>query len=451
MKKIKQFCKSKYLPFIVLTIFLILIHCQIGKVGDDIWFQEILNKQSLGEYLKGRYDTWTSRLIIESVLVVLTNTKVSLILWKILDIFMFELMVYSIYKIFIKDDDVVLLWVLAIGSLSIPTTLLNGAGWVATTLNYLWPFAMGMYTFTLLKKKYDSKKIKWYETIVYIVTALFAANQEQMVALLFGIISVYLVYALVTKTAKNRVDFNVIIVYIISILGLLFILTCPGNKERNTREILTWYPAYETYGLASKIQLAITSMMKFLIIDGKIVYILFTGVIAYYMLRFKKGLAIKIFGVIPFISSIFLSVFKDTTAMVLPELVFQFDAYSVNQLVITSENRMIIDIYFPILIYIAILFIIGLDLFLIFDKYEKKGLVVIMYLAGLASRLIIGFSPTVFASGERTSFFLYYSFIILSVIVIKEMKKKDITGISAIYCSIALLGAINIIEAVTHF
>lgn len=451
MKKIEQFCKSKYLPFIVLTFFLLLIHWQLGKVADDVWFQEILNKQSLTEYLSSRYNSWTSRLLIESVLVILTSAKVSLAVWKILDIIMFEIMVYSIYKIFIKDDDVVLLWVLVMGALSIPTPLLNGAGWVATTINYLWPFAMGMYTFTLLKKKNDSKKIKWYETIIYILTALFAANQEQMAALLFGMISVYIVYAIIKKDVKQKVGISVILVYLISIAGLIFILTCPGNKVRNDFETKTWYPGYETFGLGSKIQLGITSMMKFLIIDGRIVYILFTGIIAYYMLCSKKSAGAKVLGVIPFITAVFLNAFKSTAVAVFPELVAQFDAYARSELVITAANKMTVEVYVPIIMYLIVLYTICVDLYLIFDDFEKKGFAMIIFLAGLASRIIIGFSSTVFASGERTSFFLYYAFVMLSVLILKEMKKQkmDISNISAIYSSISLLSVINIIEAFT--
>ena len=90
-------------------------------------------------------------------------------------------------------------------------------------------------------------------------------------------------------------------------------------------------------------------------------------------------------------------------------------------------------------------------LYLIFENNDAKGLAMIIFLAGIASRVILGFSSTVFISGERTSFFLYYAFIILSVLILKEMKrqKMDIKNICAVYSSISLLSAINIIEAFT--
>lgn len=448
MEKLKRISNSKYLPFIILGLLLFAIHFFINKTADDLWFQDILNNQTFKGFLESRYASWSSRTVIEAVLIMVSNTNVSLLIWKILDIFMFELLAYSIYKIFLKDNNILLLWILIFGVLTIPTPLLNGAGWIATTTNYLWPLALGMYVFTIIRKKCDCEKIKWYETIAYIVAAIYASNQEQMAAILFGIFSIYIAYTVFTKQVKSKIDLNIVIIYIITICSLAYILLCPGNKLRNIQETQAWYPVYQNYGLLSKIQLGITSMMRYLIIEGRLVFIVFTGLISYFTIITNKNIISKILGIIPFFGATIMNVFQDVAVKIFPDFVKQLNLYAGEELVINADNKMIFEIYMPILFYLFIVFIVVLDLYLIFKHSNRAKIAIIIVLTGFASRFILGFSPTVFASGERTSFFLYYSFVIVGLLVLKEMKDRNINikNISCIYIVMSLFNILNLLS-----
>ena len=144
LEKIKKYSKSIYIPFIVLGIVIAILHFQITKIYDDLIFSAVLDDGTkIFEYLSSRYNGWTSRLVIEFFLVVLSNENTSLVIWKIIDILMFELLAYSTYKIFIKDvkdnnKKLCLTWILILAILAFPYTLLCEAGYIATTTNYLW-------------------------------------------------------------------------------------------------------------------------------------------------------------------------------------------------------------------------------------------------------------------------------------------------------------------------
>lgn len=437
MEKFKKILKSKYLPFIIFGIILFIIHIPIIKNNDDLWFQNILNEQSITSFSIQRYNNWSSRTIIEAVLIILSNTNVSLFIWKILDILMFELLAYSIYKIFLKghNKSILLSWILVFGILTIPVSILNGAGWIATTTNYLWPLALGMYVFTIIRKKCNSEKIKWYEAVTYIVATIYATNQEQMAAIMFGIISIYFIYIITKKQVKQNIDISIIVIYLITITNLVIILLCPGNKVRKIQETQNWYPIYETYGVFSKIQLGITSMMRYIIIEGRMVFIIFTGIIAYFMLITDNSVCKKVLGIFPFIGATFVNLFGNLTMKIYPGFIELLNIYNKEELIINSSNVMQKHLYIPILFYLFIMICIIIDLYLIFNNTKKGKFIVIIFLAGLASRIIIGFSPTVFASGERTSFYLYYSFVIIGLLIIKEMidKKINIKNLSSIY------------------
>ena len=159
MEKIKKIGKSIYLPFILFGIVLILIHIPFNKFGDDVWFQNILNEKGLIDYTSQRFSNWTSRNIIETVLVTLSNTRVSMIIWKFLNVCIFELLAYSTYKLFIKNiqdktKKLKLTWFLIASILLIPFTALKDTGWIATTTNYLWVLSIRNVSNNTYKEKY---------------------------------------------------------------------------------------------------------------------------------------------------------------------------------------------------------------------------------------------------------------------------------------------------------
>lgn len=449
-EKLKKYSKSIYIPFILLAIMLIISHIPAEKFGDDMWFENILNSQNIMNYSVERYQTWTSRNVIEAVLVVLSNTHVSSIIWKVLNICMLELLAYSIFKIFIKDmkdnnKKLILTYILIFGILSIPFTVLNDTGWMATTTNYLWPLSLGIYTFTLIKKSLSGEKIRWYNTILYTLATIYAANQELMAATLFAIFTCYILCLMKNKKIKKELNKTTILIYIITILSLIYIFTCPGNMSRKRGETQIWYPEYQEFGIVSKMELGITSMMKYLIIDGRLVFILFTAIITFYILKEYKSIFAKIIGIIPFVGAVFCNLFNETTSLLFPKLMEAMEMYSKNELIINSTNLTDFSIYIPMAMYGIILLSIFIDLCLIFKNTNTCKIVVIIYLLGLATRVVMGFSPTVFVSSERTSIFLYFSFVVITILIYKKMleENKNISNIATLYIIFLGLNILN--------
>ena len=121
------------------------------------------------------------------------------------------------------------------------------------------------------------------------------------------------------------------------------------------------------------------------------------------------------------------------------------DIYSKSELIINETNKANLGMYIPILIYAIILVCILINICLIFKNTDKCKLTIIIYMLGLATRLIMGFSPTVFASLERPSLFLYFSFILITILVLKQMieEKHEISNLEAVYIIISSLNLIN--------
>ena len=59
---------------------------------------------------------------------------------------------------------------------------------------------------------------------------------------------------------------------------------------------------------------------------------------------------------------------------------------------------------------------------MIFKTFGKEQLFpLVLFIAGFMSRLAVGFSPTIFASGSRTAFFLYITIITVTLMLIKKL------------------------------
>jgi len=73
-KKISSIYRWDYFPFIIYAGILLLGRLLLPlDFGDDIYFSNVLNDQNIIAYLISRYNNWTSRILIEAVLVVVSK------------------------------------------------------------------------------------------------------------------------------------------------------------------------------------------------------------------------------------------------------------------------------------------------------------------------------------------------------------------------------------------
>ena len=89
--------------------------------------------------------------------------------------------------------------------------------------------------------------------------------------------------------------------------------------------------------------------------------------------------------------------------------------------------------YLSIILGFAILGAIITSIYLIFENTLKMIIVEIIFLAGFFSRMIMSFSPTIYASGTRTFIYFYFAMIVCGALIynnisenIEEEKQKNI-------------------------
>lgn len=409
-ERISKIYKSDKFPLFMYTAFYAIIHILMVKSIDDIFFSTACKNTNLFAFLLQRYQTWTSRIIIEGTLVIFCQF-LPMFIWKIINIGMYYLLVYSVSELFITKEKRKFNAIMCIFMLAIPVDIFKEAGWMATMNNYLWVAATGLYSIVLLKKLINDEDISCIQKIFYILANIYASNQEQMAGILFIINSVIgICYIIRNKKIKPIIFIN----YAIIIVQLILPLTCPGNMNRKIQEEANWYPGFSELPITSKIAEGILSMMDYVVDSGRIIFFALILLIAYVIWKKYKNKFYKIIGCSPLILVI----------------IFKYAVRILNEpahIELIQNSKIYIIAKF--VTYITILILIGLGISIIFKEDKKKMLITnLIYFTGFISRFIMAFSPTIYASGERTALFWYIAIVITIIIIIQETNKEVKNG-----------------------
>lgn len=386
---------------------------------DDEYFLEQVTNHSVLSFAISRYSWWSSRVIIEFILC--TILKTSKYLWILLEAAMVTLAGYSISRIFVKDNkkenNVMLLFMI----LLYPLDVMNGAGWAATTTNYMWPLATCLFALVPIKKIWNNEKIRFFEYPLYSLALVYAGNQEQSCAILLG---TYILFSIFMIIKNKKLHSYMIVQNILIIASLIFILTCPGNYARNEQEIVENFKDFEMLTILDKIGLGLTSTNALLVGEGNVIFLMLTGLITIYIFSNYKEKLYRIIAVIPFLSVVLLSFVPSITGTVFSFLV-SFKKYFVMEgVMLTAANSNNLFYILPVAFSFINLMCIILSIMIIF-KNLKNNIALLVFLVGVASRLIMGFSPTIFASAHRTMIFLEFSMIIVSILIWQELIKNN--------------------------
>lgn len=397
MEKIKELMNKKYVYYVCLFIFVFALHLFMRPgEADDLWFINNYTGNPLS-FAYMRYMQWSSRFLIEMVLVFIASLP--LIVWKVLDTLMIVLLFYSGNKLLnIKNRKILIFEIFLI--MILPWKVFGETGWIATTLNYTWPITLGFYGFSILLEE----KTNFLKQIISFFCIIFACNQEQMCCVMLAFIIIC--FCIRTFQKKNNKVF--LIPFIICFLmGVLHII-CPGNSMRQISEMQTWYPAYQNFDVLDKISIGIISTVTAILFDFRIIYIAFIGMLILYIkyLPLNKKLSYIIQFIL--VCFIFINIYPfDSTQLM-------FYSKAQESIVITFMNFVLPVLLFSLLISIVIYLILK-------TKNKYNYMFVLLFLSGICSRLILGFSPTVYASGKRTVIYFYIVCYLLTIFIMKTI------------------------------
>ena len=417
------------ITMMICTGFFLLMHLTfVGFTNDDVYFRDLAAMwDSVPALVVDRYLTDSSRVISETILFLLVQCP--FIVWQLLDTLICILLCHSACVLLVNDkqkkENLLVLALFAI----YPYMHVGSAGWICTSLNYMWPMATLTYALSGAMRRIRGEKIAVWQYVLYVIALIFTANCEMSATVLVFAGTYLLAYRFGRKKAEKSISSGCvyeIAVLAIGLAGLIFAMTAPGNGERTAMEALNWMPEFPDLNLFQKFRLCAVFVFEHFVMIPDVPFFLFSllllfagwnpGNVAHKNAkRVQKISCIPIAIDVAFTSYYFVRDFLighkknydyTTPAIYLTE---PYDA------VVQIAELAAFGIYIAATLYV--LWNLTLPL------WKRIGMIWALG-TGFAVRMALMLSPTMFSSWHRTLIFLYFAFLGDSFMLMKLCNGK---------------------------
>lgn len=240
---------------------------------------------------------------------------------------------------------------------------------------------------------------------------------EQTATLVLGFYIVFIIYFAI----KKKTSLPVIIIFVSTLLEFILLIFNSGNESRNILSIVAFWPDYDKLSIIDKTFLGYYTTVNYIFCDFRSLIALFfvSTTILLALQRKKIDLIVCLSSIVP-IHYIVIFIIKVLEKLIHINVLGNYAGVSLfdgpGLVIIPSPVPRLIILYTLFIIIAIICFCrIKMDL-------QKKCFLGIMLIAAFLSRLMLGYSPTVIASGDRTTIFLNVIIFLVSLILIGEIE-----------------------------
>lgn len=415
--------KEKYplIVFSVIVLFFYLFFTHLIIKTDDGHFLGILNEDSFNifEWLKERYLTLSGRTVSEFMM--MSFLKLNTVFWKLLAAGAFTYMIWFAEKMCSAFSGVLTqlqknIFCCCVPFLVFIGSLNPGAFWFAGSFTFLFPFTAFLMTVTpLVFEFFEVKHNRIAMNVISVIASFLACSQEQTAALTVT----FLVVLIVALLLKHKLKIYHIISLITSVSGTFWLFTSPGMTGRIAMEGGS-FSRFSEMNVFEKLLCGITNYFGYsffmsVIVTGIFAVLLFLTVSAMYDKKKVKIFA-KVF--LAFLAMVCAGV---NAAYVIVchkvpdkgfEEIFRKGDYGAFDIAVIILCFMLLMMFAAMLVLIII-------------KNRKLGITVsLLAVAAVMSAVVLGFSSSVYASGQRVFFFADVLTLFASGVLISGGKSK---------------------------
>ena len=389
--------------------------------GDDAFFIDTLSKHpSLIDFTTHLTKTMNGRISATVMLwLVFSN---SIWVWRAVNAIFFTAFVYLLArtgKIICNAQSTFSFKITGAASFAIIGVGILGYSclWITGSVNYLWPV-----TFALIAAQpfitlaFTPEKFK---TPTLLLSAIFGVlsclAQEQIAAVLVSFTGIIIVY---TAVRDKKVCILNIAVFLLMLAGLLWLVFSPVSGSRTEKEIARWLPEYASMSFAQHLFITVQWLLHAVANNLRYVFILLAVCLGIGYSNTKKRILSVLslaLAAVTFLSRFGLT---DVGLNDLDMTKIVTDAPKFEDL---STVQAISMVFWMFVIISSLTLVV-----LYFSDNLKRVAVTLIFLAAIASAAIMFFSPTIYASGDRTFFVCATLLILISgVVSYKERTLKQ--------------------------
>lgn len=167
--------RSRIVPYVALYAVLLALHLQFTLgTGDDPMYAAMLDQYSLAYFSLWHYYTWSARTLIEAVVCIVEALPA--IVWRLADPLCITLCAACIVRLARLEDRPAGRWAVCGLTLCYPWQDMSSAGWVCTTLVFVWPLLAALAALLPLGESLRGNRPRAWQCAAALPLTLYAAN-----------------------------------------------------------------------------------------------------------------------------------------------------------------------------------------------------------------------------------------------------------------------------------
>lgn len=375
-----------YILFITLMLITIGLRVKLQGFADDLYFTHALDGWKFSDYVFARYRTWSGRLVLDGLMLSTINIHP---VWRVGIPLSVLVLCISISKLAAGKVDLKLVALSLCAYLLIPKDILdNSSWWITGFYNYLLPVSAMLYSLSVLVRSYRHNVISKMAAIACLALSCF--NEQT---------AIFTVIAAIVMLALNRKlrDIFGYFYIAVSVAFSLILFMAPGNIKRFGIESWRWFPEFQHEHLMYKVLLGIDRLHGALVTHNAL-NLCALSVLSIILIRRQgyKGVAQSAVTLILAAQVIIFFALR----IKLFKLGFSFyNENFLNTEMATSYSRYL-SYFMSMMIMVSVCYSLAVSS--IKDSSFLVPLCAIII--SCATVVMIGFSPTVYASGMRVLF-----------------------------------------------
>lgn len=290
--------------------------------------------------------------------------------------------------------------------------------WLAGSFTYLWPFAGILLTISpLLFFLLDSKFNNW-TFVLSIIFAPVSTMQEQSAAICTALYLILLIFTLIKHSFKIRT----LIPFIVLIVTDIHLFNSPGAHQRMELATAESFSRFADFNLFDKLFCGFSVFSANTYYLSNFLILLFIALLSIKLYhinnKYKKALIlINCFAIFTCIIANYISAIIDKG---LAHMIFR-------KCIIKNEYTF--SFYLLIFLAVILTLIIALMVLKLLMSDKKTGLIIaISSAAAICSLMVLGFSSSVFMSGQRIAFFSNMFIVASCAVLFASLPKNKLTN-----------------------
>ncbi len=432
--KIKR--NNSLLIFSVITVTFFVFFTHLIIKTDDGHFLGILNEDGfiLKEWLRQRYMNVSGRTVSEFLM--MSFLKINPIFWKLFASLAFIFIAWFLQKISIAftgglDEKRKNIFACCVPFLVFIGALNSGAYWFAGSFTFLFPFAS--FLAAILPLVFDLFNISYNKLIFIPIAAaasLLSCSQEQATALTIA----FWLLLIIALSAKKKIKWHHFVAIPFGAAGAYSLFSSPGMAGRIAMES----GSFERFGEMDLLEKIICGFSNYfgysffmsIAVTGIFAVLLALAVGTLYdgkkIKAFVKIFIIFLFTVCAAVNLIYLAIKKQIPDKGFTKML-QSGEYDIVNIITLVLCFLLLGTIFTMIV-------------LIIKRSPNVGLsVAVCFAAAVCSGVVMGFSPSIYASGQRVFYFTDMLMLTASLILISSVKSKKTLAVYNTAVLIALV------------